>query len=175
VTRALRLAPAPLRRVLAAHLESRHVSRVIYGATIGLALVLALEDHSASAPVVVGSLLATALAITLAEVYSDIVGTEARTHKLGLGRGELRRMLGEVTATAFGVAFPAVFFAGAAADVFSLDTAFTVAKWSGLALIAFYGFCAARLAGARLPAALVHAVAVALIGGLLIVVKSLLH
>jgi hypothetical protein len=33
-------------------------------------------------------------------------------------------------------------------------TAFDVAKWSGLGLIAFYGFAAARLAGERLVAAL---------------------
>ena len=33
-----------------------------------------------------------------------------------------------------------------------LDTAFRLAKWSGLGLIGFYGFAAARLAGAPRPA-----------------------
>jgi hypothetical protein len=44
-----------------------------------------------------------------------------------------------------------------------------------LALIGLYGFSAARLAGAGLPAALAQAAAVALIGALLIVLKALIH
>ena len=33
----------------------------------------------------------------------------------------------------------------------SVDTAFTLAKWSGLALIGFYGYVAARFSGASRP------------------------
>ena len=54
-------------------------------------------------------------------------------------------------------------------------TAFSAAKWSGLGLIGVYGFCAARLSGAGLPTSALHAVAVGAIGGLLIVLKALLH
>ena len=71
--------------------------------------------------------------------------------------------------------FPAVFFILAAADAMEVETAFTVAKWTGLGLIGFYGFCAARLAGAGLARALVHATAVALVGALLIGLKALIH
>jgi hypothetical protein len=56
-----------------------------------------------------------------------------------------------------------------------LDTAFALAKWSGLGLIAFYGFCAARLAGERMTGAVVRAVAVGAIGAFLIVLKALVH
>jgi hypothetical protein len=58
-----------------------------------------------------------------------------------------------------------------------LDTAFTIAKWSGLGLIGFYGFWAARLAGAPVPRALAQGAVVAAVGGIVIVFvfKALLH
>jgi hypothetical protein len=51
----------PVRRFVATHLGSRQVSRVIYGAIIGLALVVALEAHPPAAGVVIATLLGTAL------------------------------------------------------------------------------------------------------------------
>jgi hypothetical protein len=163
-----------VRRAIKAHLGSRQVSRVIYGAIISLALIVGLEEHPPKPGVVVGGLLGTALAVGLAELYSDVVGTEARTRER-VRRGEIRHMLRDVAAVAFGVAFPAVFFILAAAGAMEVETAFTAAKWTGLGLIGFYGFSAARLTGATPSAALVRAVAVALIGGMLIALKALIH
>jgi hypothetical protein len=68
-----------------------------------------------------------------------------------------------------------VFFVLCAAGAIELDTAFGLAKWSGLALIAFYGFWAARLAGATLWGSLVGASAAGAIGAVLVVLKALLH
>ena len=157
-----------------AHLSSRQVSRVIYGSIIGLALVVALEAHPPTALVVASSLVATAVAVGLAELYSDIVGTETRTRR-PVGRGQLSHMLDDAVAVAFGIVFPAAFFVLAAAGVLELDTAFSVAKWSGLGLISAYGFAAARLAGAGIGASIVRAVLVGALGGLLIAVKALVH
>ena len=56
-----------------------------------------------------------------------------------------------------------------------VDTAFDLAKWSGLGLIALYGFLAAWLAGASLTAALVKSGAAASIGAFLILLKALVH
>ena len=80
-----------------------------------------------------------------------------------------------MAAVIVGASFPAVFFLLSAAGLFKLDTAFTIAKWSGLGLIALYGFWAARLDGAPHHKALMQAVAVALIGALVIAVKALVH
>jgi hypothetical protein len=133
------------------HLGSRQVTRVIYGSIIGLALVVALQAHPPSAGVVAATLWATALAVGLAELYSEIVGTETRTrHRVA--RADMVHILDEVGAVVFGIAFPGVFFILAALGAIELDSAFTVAKWSGLGLIAAYGFGAARLAGASLVA-----------------------
>jgi hypothetical protein len=133
-----------------------------------------LEQHPPEPAVVVGSLLATAVAVGLAELYSEVVGTETRTRS-HVGREQLAEMADDVLAVAFGVAFPAVFFVLAALDAMSSDTAFRIARWSGLGLIACYGYAAGRLAGERRLRCVAQALAVAAVGGALIAVKALIH
>ena len=163
-----------MRAFIRAHLGSRQVSRVIYGAIIGLAVVVGLEHHPPPAHAVVATLLGTAMAVSLAEVYSEIVGTETRTHARVTPR-RLHAIRDETVAVAFGVGFPAAFFAAAWIGLMEVDTAFTVAKWTGLGLIGFYGFAAARLAGAGVLRAGLQAVAVGSIGAILIGLKALVH
>ena len=163
-----------MRRTIEAHLGTRQVSRVIYGAIIGMALVVALEAHPPRPGVVAATLLATAIAVSLAEFYSEVVGAETRFRRR-VGREGAKRMLADAAAVAFGIAFPAVFFVLAAAGAIDGDTAFTLAKWSGLGLIGFYGFMAGRLAGASVGLSLVQALAVGVIGGALIAFKALIH
>jgi hypothetical protein len=156
------------------HLGSTQVSRVIYGSIIGLALVVALEHDPPGAAVMVGTLVATGVAVGLAELYSEIVGTEVRTRRR-IERARFREIATDVGAVAFGISFPAVFFALSGVGAMELETAFELAKWSGLALIGFYGYCAARLSGMGLVGALVQAAAVAAIGGFLIALKAVIH
>jgi hypothetical protein len=163
-----------LGRALAEHLGSARVARVTYGAIIGEALIVVLQGHPPSALAVAGTLLSTALAVGLAELYSEVIGHQTRTRS-HVGRHHLRHLGGEVAAVAFGVAFPCVFFFAAAAGVIDLHTAFRAAKWSGIGLIGFYGFCAARLAGDRVFPALLQALAVMAIGAVLIAFKALVH
>ena len=63
----------------------------------------------------------------------------------------------------------------AALGVLETDTAFRIARWSGLGLIGFYGWVAGRLAGQRPAVCVLQGLAVAALGGLLIVVKALIH
>jgi hypothetical protein len=171
VTVAIRRRP---RDLVQAHLGSRDVGRVIYGAIIGLALVVALQAHPPPAAVVAAALLGTALAVGLAELYSEVVSLEARTRS-PVTRSQLRTMAGESLAVIFGAGFPAVFFLLAATGAIERHTAFVLSKWSGLGLIFGYGFLAARLSGSRPRRALVHAVAVGAVGGALIALKAVLH
>lgn len=92
-----------------------------------------------------------------------------------MDRAHRRAIWTDTLAVAFGIGFPAVFFVLAVAGAVEVDTAFDLAKWSGLGLIALYGFLAARLSGAPLTAALVKSAAVASIGAFLIVLKALVH
>ena len=150
------------------------MARVVYGSIIGLALVVAIEAHPPRTGVVVGWVFGTAIAVALAELYSEIVGVETR-ERHPVTRHQVAEMLDDAFAVAFGVAFPDIFFLLAALGVLELETAFTIAKWSGLALIGCYGYWAARLAGAPVPRALVRGGIVALVGGALIALKAVLH
>ena len=163
-----------LRLALVGHLESTHVGRVVYGAIIGLALVVALQAHPPGAGTVVALIIGTAVAVGLAELYSELLGTETRQRRRARHE-EVVDLLDDSVAVAFGTAFPAVFFVLAMANVIDDDTAFNLAKWTGLGLIAGYAFVAARASGQRPAMALVHAAAVTAIGVLLIGAKALLH
>jgi VIT1/CCC1 family predicted Fe2+/Mn2+ transporter len=163
-----------VRATLEAHLGSRQVARVVYGSIIGLALVVVVEAHPPKTGVVIGWLLGTAVAVALAELYSEIIGVETR-QRHRVTRPQVVEMLDDAGAVAFGVAFPIVFFVLALLGVLELGTAFTIAKWTGLALIGFYGYWAARFSGAPVPRALLQGAAVALVGGALIALKAFLH
>lgn len=164
----------PIRRFIFAHLASRQVSRVIYGSIIGLALIVALEAHSPGVGSMIATLLGTALAVGLAEFYSEVIGFETMGRRRA-SRAELRDLEKDIIAVAFGVAFPTVFFILAAVGVLGEETAFDVAKWAGVGLIGLYGFVGARLAGATRLNAVMEATGVALIGAVLIGLKALVH
>ncbi len=122
----------------------------------------------------IASLAATAVAVALAELYSDLIGARTRSG-LGVDTEGFGEIAGDAIAVAFGVCFPCVFFILAALDWITVDLAFNIAKWSGLGLIAFYGFVAARVGGGTVPRALLEAAGVALIGAGLIAIKALIH
>jgi VIT1/CCC1 family predicted Fe2+/Mn2+ transporter len=163
-----------MRTRLAAHLGSRQVARIIYGAIIGLALVVALEGYPRSAGAMIGWLLGTAVAVALAEFYSEVVGTET-SERHRVTRHQLRHLFDDAAAVAFGVAFPAVFFLLVAVGVTRTEAAFALAKWGGFVLIGFYGYWAARFSGASVLRSLAHAGLVGLVAAFLIVLKAALH
>ena len=84
-------------------------------------------------------------------------------------------MVEDAAAVGFGVAFPAVFFLLSAVGLFGIGPPSPIAKWTGLVLIGFYGYWAARLAGAPPGRALVKAALVALVGAGLVLLKSLVR
>jgi hypothetical protein len=159
---------------LEAHLGSRQVARVVYGSIIGLTLIVALEGHPPRAGVMAAWLIGTGVTVALAEVYAEVVGAET-SERHRVTRPQLAHMFDDAVAVGFGVAFPAVFFALSAFGLFELDTAFRLARWTGLGLIAFYGYWAARFAGAPRLRAMLQGAAVAAVGAAVIVLKALLH
>jgi hypothetical protein len=163
-----------VRARLESHLGSRQVAQVIYGATIGLALIVALQGYPRSAGQMIGWLLGTAVAVALAEFYSEVVGAET-SERHRVTRPQLRHMLDDAAAVAFGVAFPAVLFLLAAVGAITTEAAFAPAKWGGFVLIGFYGYWAARFSGAPVPRALARAALVGRIAALLIVLKAARH
>jgi VIT1/CCC1 family predicted Fe2+/Mn2+ transporter len=160
--------------VIKAHLGSRQVARVVYGAIIGLALIVALEKHPPAAGTMIASLLGTAVAVGLAELYAEIVGIET-SERHRIRRDQLGELRDDSLAVAFGVGFPAIFFLLSAFGAIEVDTAFDLAKWTGLGLIGFYGFVAARYSGAPVTRALAQGAGAAAIGAALIAFKALVH
>jgi len=163
-----------MRTSLEQHLGSRQVGKVVYGSIIGMALVVTLESHPPTAAVMAVWLLGTAVAVGLAEVYSEVIGVETRTRQ-PVSKPQLWSMFEDALAVGFGVAFPGVFFLLAALSFVATDTAFMIAKWTGLGLIGFYGYWGARFAGATPGRALVKAALMALVGAGLIALKALVH
>jgi hypothetical protein len=163
-----------VRASLEAHLSSRQVSRIVYGAIVGLTLVVALDDHPPTAGVMMAWLLVSAVAVAVAELYSEVVGAET-SERHRVTRRQLSHMLQSSGAVALGVGFPAVFFLFALVHLIDLGTAFAIAKWGGLGLIGFYGYWAARFAGAPVPRALAQAALVSAVGGIVIAFKALVH
>src|SRR4051812_4577023 len=153
-----------LRRAVATHLESHDVTRVIYGSVIGLALVVALEAHPPTAGQTVAAIAGTAVAVGLAEIYSELIGGEARTRR-PVRLAHVRTVALDAVAVMFGAGFPAIFFILATAGVFDVGLAFTLSKWTGLGLICAYGFVAGRLSGSGVGRAVLHGAAVGFIGG----------
>ena len=160
-----------MRASIAAHLGSRQVAKVVYGSIIGLALIVALNAHPPGAGTMIVSMVGSAVAVGLAELYSEVIGAETSSRH-SVTRFELAHMWDDAVAVAFGVGFPAIFFLLALLSLISVEAAFTLAKWTGLALIGFYGYVAARFAGAPVHRALLRASLVALVGGALILVKA---
>ena len=156
------------------HLGSEQVSSVVYGAIIVMALIVVLEHHPPTAGVTTATLMATAVAVGLAEAYSDWIG-HVLQHRAGFHRRDLRRIAADVSAVAIGIVFPDVFFLLATLGVLELDTAFTIAKWSGLVLITLYGYAAGRLSGESRRRSALQALAVTAIGVALIGFKALVH
>jgi hypothetical protein len=150
------------------------VSRVVYGSIIGLALIVALESHPPSAAVMIGWLLGTGLAVGLADLYSEIVGEVTRTRRR-LTRERLQHMAGDAAVVALGITFPVVFFLFPLLGIGTVQTAFTIAKWSGLGLVGCFGFWAARLAGAAWHRAVFYAALLMGVDAILIELKALLH
>ena len=70
-----------MRPSLEEHLGSRAVARVIYGSIIALALLVALEDHPPTSGRAIAAFVGTAVAVSLAELYSELIGLEAQTHR----------------------------------------------------------------------------------------------
>src|SRR5438552_45289 len=92
-----------------AHFASRQVARIIYGAIIGLSLIIVLQSHPPSSAGVIAELTGTAIAVSLAELFSEYIGVETRMRRQ-IARAEWRTISGNAAAVAVGISFPAVFF-----------------------------------------------------------------
>jgi VIT1/CCC1 family predicted Fe2+/Mn2+ transporter len=138
-----------------------------------MALIVVLESHPPTPVVTEVTLIATGLAVALAELYSEVIGEWTKSRQM-VQRHHVRHIAKDVAAVFFGIVFPGFYFIIASFGWIETTTAFTLTKWTGLALIAGYGFAAGRLSGASVKISLLHALAVGLVGIALMVVVLVL-
>ena len=140
-----------------------------------MALIVVLEHHPPTAGVTTATLFATAVAVALAELYSDWIGHvlkhRTRLPPQGTDRDRQGRERGRDRDRVPRRLLPA----GHDRRCSSSTRRSRVAKWTGLALITFYGYAAGRLSGESRKRAALQALAVTAIGVALIGFKALVH
>jgi hypothetical protein len=137
--------------------------------------VLALEDEVHAAVETAGFIVAAAFVVGLAELFSEEISEEART-RAPVGATEVRRLARDAAAVVVGAGFPALYFILSGFGAFSVDSAFALAKWTGLALVCTYAFLSARMSGGSVRRAAWHAAIAGLAGVALVQIKSaILH
>ena len=157
------------------HLGSQQVARVVYGAIIGMALIVVLEHHPPSAGVTTATLFATAVAVALAELYSDWIGHvlkhRTRFPPQGTDRDRQRRRARSRSGSC----------SRTSSSCWPRSACSSSTRRSpspngpGSALITFYGYAAGRLSGESRKRAALQALAVTAIGVALIGFKALVH
>ena len=121
------------------HLGPTQFSRLIYGAMIGLAVIVALEHEDPDPAVMAGTLAGTGVAVGLTEALQRVPRNRGRDAPTGRPRAADARSRRTSRPRFSQPASPRDPFALAAAGAMDIDTAFEVAKWSGLPLTASYG------------------------------------
>jgi hypothetical protein len=155
-------------------LTPARATHAVYGSMIVLAVISGLDEASATAREAFVTIIGLAIAVGLSQVYADVIGATFRERRSLLPAEWL-----EISANVgfgFGAALlPAIFFALAELDAMSLRNAFVVAEWTGVAVIWFYVFTAARAAQLTLVRALAWSTALTACGVAIVELKLLAH
>ena|SRR5436190_8040125 len=144
-------------------ITAARAGHAVYGSIIVLAVVAGLDEVSASPREAFFGVLGAAFAVALSEMYADMIGATIRERRAP-NRAEYREFVVDV-AFGFGAALiPAIFFVLAWLGVMKVNRAFTIAEWSGVAILFVYGFAAARAASLKVTHSLAWAVGLTICG-----------
>ena len=153
--------------------RGRRAEHAIYGSIVVLAVIVAEDSAAITIRVAIATVLGAAAVTSLAHVYADYIGELIRAGRHP-SREEWRA---DLKNAAFGFTvsiFPVAFFFLAAFDAITLDTAFDVAEWFGVAVIGSYSFGANLLAGLPLGRSLLIGIGFTALGAGLVALKILL-
>ncbi|MDW5594653.1 hypothetical protein VSS74_09920 [Conexibacter stalactiti] len=159
-------------RWLRHHVTEGHAGTVVYGSIVVLALVLVLDHEHASPATAIISIVGAAFVVAVAEAYAEFLQEMIELHRPLTGR-DRREILAGIAVHGVAALAPIVFFVLAALDWMELETAYTTAKWFGVAILGLYAFGAYRAAGVSVGRSLVAGAVLTTIGVLLVLLKSL--
>lgn len=154
------------------HVTSGHAGNVVYGSIVVLALVLVLSHEHASAGTAIVSIVGAVFVVAVAEAYAEFLQEMIQLHRPLRGR-DRRQILAGIAVHGIAALAPIVFFVMAALDWLELDTAYTVAKWFGVAVLGIYAFAAYRSSGVGVGRSLLAGGALTTVGLLLVALKSI--
>jgi hypothetical protein len=154
--------------------KAQRAARAVYGAIIALAVVVVLEETSASAIEVVVSAVGAVVAAMLAEGYAEYIASVIREHR-HLARSEFVDSSLDIAAGGLAALVPVVPFVLAAVDAIELETAYDIAPWIGLGVIGGYTLFANREAGLGRTQTILLTAGGVLIGLSLIALKAATH
>ena len=158
---------------LRSQLGTKQATHGIYAEIVLLAVILALQgkhDDSDIMSTVVGAL----IALILAELYADYVGTMIGTGHRPLW-AEFRSQAFSTLGSLIAVAPPLALLLLGVAGVIGLDTGFTAAKTAGVAVIGGYAFVANRRAGLTASRSFFGALFLLALATALVMLKHYVH
>ena len=153
---------------------AERAARAVYGSIIALAVILALQRTQAAASEVIPAVIGSVIAASLAELYAEYIALTIRDRHHP-GRVRLREELTDVAAGSVAAMLPMVPFILVAFGWIELATAYDLARWVGIGVIAAYTVLANRLAGLSTMRTFLVTTAVIAIGLSLIAIKALTH
>ena len=153
---------------------AQRAARAVYGSIIALAVIIALEDTSASALEVVAASIGAVVAAMLAEGYAEYVAQVIRQRRYAT-RTELVQNFQDIGAGALAAMIPVAPFVLAELGLIELQTAYDVAPWLGVAVIGAYSLLANRLDGLGAVQTWLLTAAGMLVGVSLIAIKAATH
>jgi len=157
------------------HRVAERASRAVYFTIVALAIIVALEEagEDVSATEVVASTVGATIITALADLYARYIAEAIRQE--GFSSEEFRAAAIDTAAGVLAAIVPVVPFVVAAGGAISEQSAYDVAAWLGLGVLAAYTLFANRAAGLTGLRGLVTAAAVLLLGFALIALKALVH
>jgi hypothetical protein len=157
------------------HRVAARASRAVYLTIVALAIIVALEEAGTdvSAGEVVASTVGATIITALADLYASYIAVVIRSE--GVAPGVMRAAAIDMAAGALAALVLVVPFVLAAAGTIGEETAYDVASWLGLGVLAGYTLFANRAAGLTGMRGLLTAGAVVLLGLTLIALKALVH
>lgn len=160
-------------RWLRHHVTEGHAGNVVYGSIVVLALVLVLDHEHASARTAIVSIAGAVIVVAVAEAYAEVLQVMITGHR-ELRASDRVDIAAGIAVHGVAAIMPIVFFVLAAFDVMELETAYTTARWFGVAVLGLYAFGAYRAAGMTVARSLVAGGVLTLIGIVLVALKSII-
>jgi hypothetical protein len=154
------------------HVTAGHAGNVVYGSIVVFALVLVLSHEHASAVTAIVSIVGAVFVVAVAEAYAEFLQEMIQLHRPLRGR-ERRQIFAGIAVHGIAALAPIVFFVLAALDWMELDTAYTTAKWFGVAVLGVYAFGAYRAAGVSVGRSALAGAVMTGIGLLLVALKAI--